>query len=87
MKNHQRSMPSERKKKTKRTDDLINAVAADIENDRRVSIKTLAAAHDVSVDTIHRILHQDLGLEKKISKMGAKTALRGPKTGESESLF
>jgi DeoR/GlpR family transcriptional regulator of sugar metabolism len=40
-------------------------VAADIENDRRVSIKKLAAAHGVSVDTIHRILHQDLGLEKK----------------------
>jgi transcriptional regulator GlxA family with amidase domain len=50
-------------KKTKRTDDLINAVAADNENERRVSIKTLAATHDVSADTIHRILHQDLGLE------------------------
>jgi Transposase (partial DDE domain) len=43
-------------------------VAADIEDDRRVTIKTLVAAHDVSVDTIHRILHQDLGLEKKSAR-------------------
>jgi hypothetical protein len=44
---------------------LIASVAAAVEEDRRVTIETLAAAHGASLHTIHRILREDLGLEKK----------------------
>ncbi len=52
-------------KKTVRTACLIAAVTASVDEDRRQSVKSLAAAHGVSVYTIHSILHKDLGLEKK----------------------
>jgi hypothetical protein len=55
-------------KKTVRIAALITSVAAAVEEDRRVTIETLAAAHGASLHRIHRILHEDLGLEKKTAR-------------------
>ena len=51
--------------KPNRTQSLIAAVAAAVEEDRRVSIEDLAGAHGVSYGTIFNIIHDDLGLVKK----------------------
>jgi hypothetical protein len=51
-------------KKTVRTPELIASVAAAIEEDRRLLMEMIAAAHGVSEKTIFNILHHDLGLEK-----------------------
>ena len=55
---------------TKRDRDaaLIAAVAAAIEEDGRVSVRELASANGVSNDTIHKILHDELGLSKKSAR-------------------
>jgi hypothetical protein len=55
-------------KKTVWTPALIASVAAAIEDDRRLSIEALATAHGTSVSTIHAVLHDDLGLEKKSAR-------------------
>jgi hypothetical protein len=55
-------------KKTVRTPELIASVAAAIEEDRRLSMETIAATHGVSEKMIFNILHQDLGLEKKSAR-------------------
>jgi histone-lysine N-methyltransferase SETMAR len=55
-------------KKTVRTAALIAAVAADVEADRRICVKSLASAHGTSVGTIFAILHEDLGLVKKSAR-------------------
>jgi hypothetical protein len=55
-------------KKTVRTPEMIASVAATIEEDRHLSIETIAATHGVSEKTIFNILHQDLGLEKKSAR-------------------
>jgi hypothetical protein len=55
-------------KKMVRTASLIASVATAIEDDRRLGVKYLVAAHGVSIYTIHSILHKDLGLEKKSAK-------------------
>ncbi len=55
-------------KKTVRNAALIASVAAAVEQDRRLSVKSFAVAHGVGVGTIHRILHEDLGLEKKSAR-------------------
>jgi hypothetical protein len=52
-------------KKTIRNAALITSVAAAVEQDCHLSIKSFAVAHGIGVGTIHRILHEDLGLEKK----------------------
>jgi hypothetical protein len=52
-------------KKTKRTQDIITAVPADVDSDRWVTCMDLATAHDVSYGTMHNILHEELGLLKK----------------------
>ncbi len=52
-------------KKTKRTVDIIDAVAADVKADRRITCRDLATAHEVSFGTMHNILHEELGLVKK----------------------
>ncbi len=44
---------------------LIASVATSVEEDHRLSIKTLATAHGTSVSMIHTVLHDDSGLEKK----------------------
>ncbi len=51
-----------------RTPALIDSVAAAVEEDRWICIETLAMAHDTSVSTIHAVLHDDLGLEKKSAR-------------------
>jgi hypothetical protein len=55
-------------KKTVRTPALIASVAAAVEEDRRICIEALATAHGTSVSTIHAVLHDDLGLEKKSAR-------------------
>jgi histone-lysine N-methyltransferase SETMAR len=55
-------------KKTKRTQDIIAAVAADVNADRRVKCMDLATAHGVSYGTMHNILHKELGLVKKSAR-------------------
>jgi hypothetical protein len=55
-------------KKTVRTPELIASVAAAIEEDHPLSMEAIAAAHGVSEKTIFNILHQDLGLEKKLAR-------------------
>ena len=52
-------------KKAKRTPSLV---AADVEDDRWICVRTLALAHGVSIDTIFHILHDDLGLVKKSAR-------------------
>jgi hypothetical protein len=51
-----------------RTASIIAAVTASVEQDRCQSVKSLAAAHEVSMYTIHSILHKDLGLENKSAR-------------------
>ena len=48
--------------KTKRTQTLIAAVAAAVENNRRVNINVITSANGVSHGTIFNVLHEDLGL-------------------------
>ena len=51
-----------------RTAELIADIAADVERDGRVTIRDLATAYGVSNDTIHKILHDNLGLSKKSAR-------------------
>jgi hypothetical protein len=55
-------------KKTKRTLDLVAAVAAAVEEDAHLNIDDLAAAHRVSKRTIFNILYDNLGLSKKSAR-------------------
>ncbi len=55
-------------KKTVQTPALIASVAAVIEEDRQLSIEALATAHGTSISTIHAVLHDNLGLEKKSAR-------------------
>jgi histone-lysine N-methyltransferase SETMAR len=55
-------------KKTVRTATLIASVATAVEEDWRVTIETLGAAHGASLHNIQRILPEDLGLEKKTAR-------------------
>ena len=42
--------------------DFIEAVRADVEADRRITVAQLAEKYDVAGDTIHKVLVDDLGL-------------------------
>ncbi len=55
-------------KKTKRTVDIIAAVAADVKADRRITCRDLASTHGVSFGTMHNILHVKQGLVKKSAR-------------------
>jgi histone-lysine N-methyltransferase SETMAR len=55
-------------KKTIRTAELIASIAADVEADRRICVKTLASAYGVSAGTVFNILHEELGLVKKSAR-------------------
>ncbi len=59
-------------KKTVPNAALIASVAAAVERDCRLSVKSFAVAHGVGVGTIHRILHEDLGLGKKSARWVTK---------------
>ena len=52
-------------KRKKRTPEFIANVAADIENDRRVTLNKLVRAHGVSKRTINFTLRHNLNLTKK----------------------
>ena len=56
------------REKTRRNTTLIADIAAEVEKDGRVTIRKLAESHGVSNDTIHKILHDDLGLSKKSAR-------------------
>ncbi len=73
-------------KKRTRVPDVIASVAAAVEEDRRVTIKSIALANGVSVKTVHDILHKDLGLVKKSARWGAKTSECRPEKGEGADL-
>ncbi len=51
-----------------RTAALIANIAADVQQDGRVTIRDRATAYGVSKDTIHKILTEDLGLSKKSAR-------------------
>jgi len=55
-------------KKTVRTPDFIESVQAQIEADRRISIKMLACNMECSVGTISNTIHNDLGFVKKSAR-------------------
>jgi [histone H3]-lysine36 N-dimethyltransferase SETMAR len=55
-------------KKTKTTIDVVAAVAAEVNEDRRVTIRHLATVHGVSYGSMHNILHKSLGLVKKSAR-------------------
>ena len=56
------------REKSRRDATLIADIAAEVEKDGRVTIRKLAEGHGVSNDTIHKILHDDLGLSKKSAR-------------------
>jgi hypothetical protein len=62
-------------KKTARTPDVVAAVSATIENDRRRSIKEVAAIHGLTYSTVQSILTDDLGLVKKSARWVPKKLL------------
>jgi len=51
-----------------RTKSFVNAVAAAVNEDGRITIAELSSAFQVSMDTIHKTLHDDLGLSKKSAR-------------------
>ena len=55
-------------KKTVRPGDLIAAVAAAIEDNRRANIRDLAKAYGTAYGTVSRIIHSSLGLVKKSAR-------------------
>jgi hypothetical protein len=61
-------------KRISRTDDVIAAVAASVEKDRRLTISGLAFSHVLTGLVIQQILTVDLGLLKK----GSQTAVLCP---------
>jgi hypothetical protein len=59
-------------KKTKRTMDIIAAVAGNVKADRHITCRDLAIAHGVPFGTMHNILHEELGLVKKSASLVPK---------------
>ena len=55
-------------KKMTRTADIIAAVAAAVEEDRRITVRQLASRFGLTVGTTHAILTEDLGLFKKSAR-------------------
>lgn len=55
-------------KKTVRTVELIEAVEAMVNSDRRMTVRELALNLDTSTGTIEKVLHQDLGLSKRCAR-------------------
>lgn len=51
-----------------RSASLIADVAAEIDRDGRITIRSLSSAFGVSLRTMHKILHEDLGLSKKSAR-------------------
>ncbi len=55
-------------KKTKKTANIVAAVAADIKEDHHLTVKELASSHGVSYGTMNKILYDDLGLVKQSAR-------------------
>jgi hypothetical protein len=51
-----------------RRPDFVAEIAAEVDEDRRITIRKLAAAHGVSMRTIQLTLHEDLDLSKKSAR-------------------
>ena len=51
--------------KTIRTADVVVAVSASVEENRRITVCVLAARHCLTCGTVNCILKEDLGLAKK----------------------
>jgi histone-lysine N-methyltransferase SETMAR len=47
---------------------FIAKIAAEVESDRRVTVKKLARTHGVSTKAIHAMLHKDLNISKKSAR-------------------
>jgi hypothetical protein len=54
--------------KTVRTPPLISPVTAAVAEDCQLSIEALAIKYGTFISTIHIVLHEDLGLEKKFAR-------------------
>lgn len=54
--------------KTRRTDDVVELVRADIEENRRVTIGLLARGYQMSRSTMHALVSEQLGLAKKSAR-------------------
>ena len=54
--------------KTRRTEDVVELVRADIEEDRRITIKFLARRYTMSKSTMHALVTDQLGLAKKSAR-------------------
>ena len=71
--------------RTVRTDNLIAAVSAAIEEDRRVTINEIAQDLGVSYGTVYNIIHDDLGLEKLSARWVPKLLSQEQKQARVES--
>ena len=55
-------------KKTKRTEDVVELVKCDIEEDRRVTLRQLAARYDMSLGSMQNLVTEQLGMRKKSAR-------------------
>ena len=51
-----------------RTPELIGQIKIFMDKDRRVSMETISAQFDVSVGTVHTIIHEELKMRKICAK-------------------
>jgi hypothetical protein len=51
-----------------RSPDFVAEIATEVEDDQRITIRKLAAAHGVCMRTIQLTLHEDLDLSKKSTR-------------------
>ena len=51
-----------------RTPELLRKVSNFIDEDRRVSIETISTQLDISMGTVHKIIHEELKMRKICSK-------------------
>ncbi len=54
--------------KSVRSANIIASVSAAIAADRRITVRELASNHGLSIGTVDRILHKELGLVKKSAR-------------------
>ncbi len=65
-------------KKLKRTDNVVAAVAASVEKNRRQTVRELASMLDLTFATVKSTLTIDLA-RKKVCLLGTQAAVHGPK--------
>ncbi len=77
-------------KKTKRTEDVVAAVAATVEQNRRLTVRELASMLDLTFATVQSALTIDLGLVKKSARWVPKlltTAQKDERVQRSEDFL